>query len=64
MSDLRIKPAIDNGDLQKNHGRSFKALTLFDSLKYTTVIKKYKEQFKKEFGRPSIFASQTKESRS
>ena len=33
MSDLRIKPAKDNGDLPKDHGRSFKALTLFDALK-------------------------------
>ena len=64
MSDLRIKTAKDNGDLPQNHGRSFKALTLFDALKDTTVIKKYNEQFQKEFGRPSIFASQTKESRS
>ena len=64
MSDLRIKPAIDNGDLPKNHGRSFKALTLFDALKDTAVIKNYNKQFEKEFGRPSIFASQIKESRS
>ena len=64
MSDLRIKPAIDNGDLPKNHGRSFKALSLFDALKDTTVIKKYNEQYEKEFGRPSIFASPTKVARS
>ena len=64
MSDLRIKPAIDNGDLPKDSGRSFKALTLFDALKNTTVIKNYNKQFEKEFGRPSVFASQTKESRS
>ena len=64
MSDLRIKPAIDNGDLPKDSGRSFKALSLFDALKDTTVIKKYTEQFQKEFGRPSIFASQIKEPRS
>ena len=64
MSDLRIKPAIDNGDLPKNHGRSFKALTLFDALKDTTVIKKYNEQYEKEFGCPSIFASPTKVARS
>ena len=64
MSDLRIKPAKNNGDLPKDHGRSFKALTLFDALKDTTVIKKYNEQFEKEFGLPSVFASQTKESRS
>ena len=64
MSDLRIKPAIDNGDLPKDHGRSFKALSLFDALKDTTVIKKYNEQYEKEFGCPSIFASPTKVARS
>ena len=64
MSDLRVKPNQDNGDLPKDNGRSFKALTLFDALKDTTVIKKYNEQFEKEFGLPSVFASQTKESRS
>jgi len=64
MSDLRIKPAIDNGDLPKNHGRSFKALSLFDALKDTTVIKKYNEQYEKEFGCPSVFASPTKVARS
>ena len=64
MPDLRIKTAQDNGDLPKDSGRSFKALTLFDALKDTTVIKKYNEQFQKEFGRPSIFASQIKEPRS
>ena len=64
MSDLRVKPNQDNGDLPKDNGRRFKALTLFDALKDTTVIKKYNEQFEKEFGLPSVFASQTKESRS
>ena len=64
MSDLRVKPNQDNGDLPKDDGRSFKALTLFDALKDTTVIKNYNEQFEKEFGLPSVFASQTKESRS
>jgi hypothetical protein len=64
MPDLRIQTAIDNGDLPKDHGRSFKALTLFDALKDTTVIKKYNEQYKKEFGRPSVFASPTKVPRS
>ena len=57
MPDLRIQTAKDNG-------RSFKALTLFDALKDTTVIKKYNEQFQKEFGRPSVFASSTKVPRS
>ena len=64
MPELVIKTAKGNGDLPKDSGRSFKALSLFDALKDTTVIKKYNEQFQKEFGRPSIFASQTKVSRS
>ena len=64
MPDLRIKTAKDNGDLPKDSGRSFNALSLFDALKDTAVIKKYNEQFQKEFGRPSIFASQIKEPRS
>ena len=64
MSDLRIQTAIDNGDLPKDHGRSFKALSLFDALKNTTVIKKYNEQYEKEFGSPSVFASPPKKSRS
>ena len=64
MPDLRIKTAQDNGDLPKDHGRSFKALTLFDALKNTTVIKNYNQQFEKEFGRPSVFASPTKVPRS
>ena len=64
MPDLRIKTAKENGDLPKDHGRSFKALTLFDALKNTAVIKNYNKQFEKEFGRPSIFASPTKVPRS
>ena len=64
MPDLRIKTAKENGDLPKDHGRSFKALTLFDALKNTDVIKKYNEQYKKEFGCPSVFASPTKVPRS
>ena len=64
MPELRIQTAKDNGDLPKDDGRSFKALTLFDALKDTTVIKKYNEQFEKEFGRPSVFASPTKTPRS
>ena len=64
MPDLRIKTALDNGDLPKDNGRSFKALTLFDALKNTDVIKKYNEQYKKEFGCPSVFASTTKVPRS
>ena len=64
MPDLRIKTAQDNGDLPKDHGRSFKALTLFDALKNTAVIKNYNEQFEKEFVRPSVFASPTKVPRS
>ena len=64
MPDLRIKTAKENGDLPQDHGRSFKALTLFDALKNTAVIKNYNKQFEKEFGRPSIFASPTKVPRS
>ena len=64
MPDLRIQTAIDNGDLPKDNGRSFKALTLFDALKNTAVIKKYNEQYQKEFGCPSVFASSTKTPRS
>ena len=64
MSDLRIQTALDNGDLPKDNGRSFKALTLFDALKNTAVIKKYNEQYEKEFGSPSVFASPPKKSRS
>jgi len=64
MPELRIQTAKDNGDLPKDSGRSFKALTLFDALKDTTVIKKYNEQYEKEFGCPSVFASPTKVPRS
>ena len=65
MPELVIKTAKENGDLpRKKRGRSFKALTLFDALKDTTVIEKFNKQFKKEFGRPSIFASPTKVPRS
>ena len=64
MSDLRIQTALDNGDLPKDNGRSFKALTLFDALKNTAVIKKYNEQYQNEFGCPSVFASPTKTPRS
>jgi len=64
MSDLRIQTAIDNGDLSKDNGRSFKAITLFDALKNTAVVKNYNQQFEKEFGCPSVFASPTKVPRS
>jgi hypothetical protein len=65
MPELVIKTAEENGDLpRKKRGRSFKALSLFDALKDTTVIKNYNKQFEKEFGRPSVFASPTKVSRS
>ena len=64
MPDLRIQTAKKNGDLPKDYGRSFKALSLFDALKDTTVVKNYNQQFEKEFGLPSVFSSQTKESRS
>ena len=64
MPELRIKTAEDNGDLPKDNGRSFKALTLFDALKDNRTLKKYNEQFEKEFGRPSVFASPIKVPRS
>ena len=65
MPELVIKTAKGNGDLpRKKRGRSFKALTLFDALKNTDVIKKYNEQYQKEFGCPSVFASSTKTPRS
>ena len=64
MPDLRIQTALDNGDLTKDNGRSFKTITLFDALKNTAVIKKYNEQYEKEFGCPSVFASSTKTPRS
>ena len=64
MPELRIQTAINNGDLTKDNGRSFKAITLFDALKNTAVIKKYNEQYQKEFGCPSVFASPTKTPRS
>jgi len=64
MPELVIKTAKGNGDLPKDSGRSFKALTLFDALKNTDVIKKYNEQYQKEFGCPSVFASPTKTPRS
>ena len=64
MPELVIKTAKGNGDLPKDSGRSFKALSLFDALKDTAVIKNYNKQFEKEFGRRSVFASQIKESRS
>ena len=50
MPELRIKTAKENGDLPQNHGRSFKALTLFDALKDNRTLKKYNEQFEKEYG--------------
>ena len=64
MSDLRIQTALDNGDLPKDNGRSSKALSLFDALKSTAVIKKYNEQYEREFGSPSVFASPLKVPRS
>ncbi len=65
MPELVIKTAKGNGDLpRKKRGQSFKALTLFDALKNTAVIKNYNKQFEKEFGRPSVFASPTKVPRS
>mgnify|MGYP003109416175 CR=1 len=53
MSELVISTAKKNGDLPKE--QDYKFITLFDALKNTSVIKKYNEQYKKEFGVPSIF---------
>ena len=71
MPDLRIQTAKDNGDLPEKKFNLFrvwtndnKFTTIGDALKNTTVIKKYNEQFQKEFGRPSVFASSTKTPRS
>lgn len=55
MSELVISTAKKNGDLPKEE--DYKFITLFDALKNTSVIKKFNEQFEKEFNRPSIFAS-------
>ena len=63
MPDLRIQTALDNGDLPKDNGRSFKDITL-EQATNPTVMKYYYEQFKKEFGCPSVFASPTKVPRS
>ena len=53
MPELVIKTARENVDLPKE--QDYKFITLFDALKNTSVIKKYNEQYKKEFGVPSIF---------
>ena len=58
MSELVVSTAKKNGDLPKE--QDYKFITLFDALKNTDVIKKYNEQFKKEFGVPSIFDRETK----
>ena len=54
MPDLRVQTAKNNGDLPKDHGNSFKDITL-EQATNPAVIKAYYEQFKKEFGRPSLF---------
>ena len=53
MSELVISTAKKNGDLPKE--QDYKFITLFDALKNTSVIKKYNEQYRKEFGVPSCF---------
>tara|TARA_R100001129_G_scaffold137289_1_gene98611 strand:- start:313 stop:510 length:198 start_codon:yes stop_codon:yes gene_type:complete len=58
MSELVVSTAKKNGDLPKK--RNYKFITLFDALKDTSVIKNYNEQYKKEFGVPSIFDRETK----
>ena len=71
MPDLRIKTAKENGDLPEEKFYLFpvwtddyKFTTIGDALKNTAVIKKYNEQYEKEFGCPSVFASSTKVPRS
>ena len=58
VSELVISTAKKNGDLPKE--QDYKFITLFDALKNTSVIKNYNEQYKKEFGVPSIFDRETK----
>ena len=58
MPELVIANAKKNGDLPKK--QDYKFITLFDALKNTSVIKNYNNQFKKEFGVPSIFDRETK----
>ena len=57
MSELVISTAKKNGDLPKE--QDYKFITLFDALKNTSVIENYNNQFKKEFGVPSIFDRET-----
>lgn len=57
MSELVISTAKKNGDLPKK--QDYKFITLFDALKNTSVIENYNNQFKKEFGVPSIFDRET-----
>ena len=57
MSELVISTARKNGDLPKE--QDYKFITLFDALKNTSVIENYNNQFKKEFGVPSIFDRET-----
>jgi len=58
MSELVVSTAKKNGDLPKK--QDYKFITLFDALKNTSVIENYNNQFKKEFGVPSIFDRETK----
>ncbi len=58
MSELVISTAKKNGDLPKE--QDYKFIKLFDALKNTSVIENYNDQFKKEFGVPSIFDRETK----
>ena len=58
MSELVISTSKKNGDLPKK--QDYKFITLFDALKNTSVIENYNNQFKKEFGVPSIFDRETK----
>ena len=44
----------DNGDWPTDNGQDYKDITL-EQATNPVVIKAYYEQFKKEFGKPSIF---------
>lgn len=63
MSELVISTAKKNGDLPKEQkklylfpvGHDIYKFTLGDAIKSSDVIKKYNEQYRKEFGVPSCF---------
>ena len=61
-ADGVIQPLLGGSDFDLVMGidglesvNDYKAITLFDALRNTDVIKRYNEQYKKEFGVPSCF---------